>query len=257
MESKKETDEAGSIGVPGVQLYTVRSSMEVDVGSTLDAVADIGYKEVEFAGYFGLSAPEIFSLLGRHGLKAPAAHIGMETFRTQMGKVIEDARVVGHRYVVVPSIPQEERHTLDDYRRVADEFNEWGARLQDSGIMLAYHNHEFEFEEIEGQLPYDLLLERCDPELVSMEIDLFWIRDAGFNPIKYFENHPGRFKLCHVKDMTAEGQMTEVGSGVIDFATLFGYSELAGLEHFFVEHDEPADPMESIRASYGALSELL
>lgn len=257
MNSETKSHQAPAIGLPGVQLYTVRSLMEVDVGSTLDAVADIGYKEVEFAGYFGLSALEIFSLLERRGLKAPAAHISMETLRTKMGKVIEDARAIGHRYVVVPSIPDEERQSLDNYRRVADELNEWGARMKDSAIGLAYHNHEFEFEEIDGEVPYNLLLELCDPELVSMELDLFWIRDAGFDPIPYFEGYPGRFKLCHVKDMTSDGEMTDVGSGVIDFATLFGYAELAGLEHFFVEHDEPADPIESIRNSYGTLSDLL
>ncbi|MFV1979998.1 MAG: sugar phosphate isomerase/epimerase family protein, partial [Rhodothermia bacterium] len=126
-----------------------------------------------------------------------------------------------------------------------------------AGIRFAYHNHDFEFADLEGQVPYDLLLERTEPDFVAMEIDLYWIRAVGHEPLPYFEQYPGRFKLCHVKDMDLAGAMTEVGSGIIDFASDFGQASLAGLEHFFVEHDDPTDPLASIATSFEGLKALL
>ena len=248
---------AGPIGLAGVQLYTVRSLMSENVGSTLAAVSQIGYKEVEFAGYFDHPASEIAAMLSDNGLTAPAAHFPGARFHSEMQALVEIATTIGHEYLVCPFIPEEERQTLDDYRRFADMMNVWGAACQTAGIQFAYHNHAFEFEPMAGEIPYDILLDRTDPSTVAMEIDLFWVRDGGHDPLTYFERYPGRFKLCHVKDMTAGGEMTEVGSGIIDFASDFAHAEQAGLEHFFVEHDQPDDPQESIRTSYEALSKLL
>ena len=256
-KSENEASKPTVLGLPGLQLYTVRSLMETDAAGTLAEVALIGYKEVEFHSYFGLSAPEIASLLSTNGLTAPGTHASPNTFESSIGRAIEDAKTIGHRYLILAWIPEERRQSLDGYRRFADLFNEWGATCETAGLQFAYHNHDFEFADIEGQVPYDLLLERSDPDLVAMELDLFWIRKAGRDPLPYFEQYQGRFKLCHVRDMDIEGEMTEVGSGIIDFASDFGHANQAGLEHFFVEHDNPADPVASITKSFRGIEALL
>ncbi len=245
-----------SIEKIGVQLYTLRSVMREDFEGTLRSVADVGYKEVEFAGYYDRAPGEIRSLLSDLGLEAPATHVSLNQVRDDLDGTIAVAREVGHRYLVVPSLPQPERSRLDFYREVADLFNRLGERCREAGLGFAYHNHAFEFEPIDGRIPYDVLLESTEPSLVTMELDLFWIRRGGYDPLAYFERFPGRFALCHVKDMDEEGNMLDVGAGVIDFAAIFARSEQAGLTHYIVEHDRPESPIESIRNSYRHLSAL-
>ncbi len=247
---------AGNIERVGLQLYTVRSLMQEDVGRTLDLVASTGYREVEFAGLFGRSPAEVRGLLDASGLAAPSAHVGLPDLRERMDLLLEAAGVMGHRYLVLPFLAESDRSTLDGYRSIADELNGFGESCRAAGVQFAYHNHEFEFDEMEGGIGYDVLLERCDPELVQMELDLFWIRVGGLDPLDYFQRYPGRFPLCHVKDMDAAGEMVSVGAGVIDFPGIFAHSDQAGLRHWFVEHDNPADPAASIQASYQHLARL-
>ncbi len=239
----------------GVQLYTVRSLMENDVAGTLEQVAAVGYDEVEFAGYFEHSPAEIRSLLDQFGLAAPAAHIGIDRLRNELGKVLEEAQTVGHRYVICPWLAEDQR-TLDAYKGHAAFFNEVGAACKEAGIQFAYHNHDFEFEMTDGMMPYDLLLDETDADLVQMELDLYWITKGGHDPLAYFERYPGRFTLCHAKDMDDGQTIVPVGEGTIDFGRIFAQSEQAGLVHYFVEHDHPDDPMASIAASYNHLKEL-
>jgi sugar phosphate isomerase/epimerase len=240
----------------GLQLYTLRDSMQEDVSRTLAMVAEIGYQEVEFAGYFGLSPTQIRTLLDDNGLTAPSAHVPLEALRGGIDPILENADTMGHRYLVLPYLVESDRSTLDAYRALADDMNTWGEACRAAGVQFAYHNHDFEFETLDGGVPYDVLLERCDADLVKMELDLFWIRAGGYDALDYFERHPDRFHLCHVKDMTASGEMTSVGRGVIDFATIFARAEQAGLRHYFVEHDNPPDPSRSVEASYGYLDTL-
>jgi sugar phosphate isomerase/epimerase len=242
----------------GLQLYTVRRLMQQDVESTLAAVAGVGYREVEFAGYFNRSPLEIKAILDRHGLSAPAAHVPHTALRDGWRAVLDEARTVGHRYVIVAWMPEEERRTLEDYRRAAALFNRAGAEANAAGFRFAYHNHDFEFESLEGKTPYDVLLAETDPALVAMELDLYWITKAGRDPLAYIARHPGRFALVHVKDSAGppEHRMVDVGAGVIDFGRIFAERERAGIRHFFVEHDNPADGVASIRASYEYLRQL-
>jgi sugar phosphate isomerase/epimerase len=232
----------------GVQLYTIRDLVREDMASTLDAVAEIGYQEVEFAGYFDNNPVEIRSWLDGAGLAAPAAHVMLSP--ETLGPTLDDASVLGHHYLVVPWIPPDMRQTLDDYRRVADGFNEVGLALREAGFQFAYHNHDFEFESMDGQVPFDVLLEETDPDLVQIELDLFWITHGGGDPFDYFARYPGRFPMVHVKDRLTDGTMVDVGDGTIDFPTIFADSKEAGIEHYFVEHDQPGEPMESIRQSF-------
>ena len=240
----------------GVQLYTVRGLMAEDFAGTLEAVAEVGYDEVEFAGYFDHDPSEVRVLLDRVGLAAPAAHLPKAVFAERLEEVIVAAEVIGHRYLVLPWLAPDERQTIAQYEDLASFANRIGATCRDAGLAFGYHNHDFELEPIGGKVPLDLLLEETDPELVTFELDLYWVTKGGGDPLDYIDRYPGRFRLCHVKDMAPDGTMVDVGSGAIDFAAIFAAAETAGLEHYFVEHDEPTDPIESITRSYRHLDSL-
>jgi sugar phosphate isomerase/epimerase len=243
----------------GMQLYTVRRELEKDFEGTLAKVAALGYREVEFAGYFNRKPAEVRAILKRLRLDAPAAHVPLAALRGDLRPLLDAAQAVGHKYLLVAWLPPEERRSLDDYRRLADLFNEAGAALRREGVQFAYHNHDFEFAPLEGQVPYDLLLERTDPRAVKLEMDLYWTVKGGARPAEYFERHPGRFHLFHVKDMDATPRrfFADVGRGVIDFKSIFAQSRKAGVRHYFVENDEPAgSPFESLRVSFEYLRRL-
>lgn len=244
-----------SLSKIGVQLYTVRDLMKQDFAGTLEKVAKVGYNEVEFAGYFDNKPEDVRKLLDGLGLTAPAVHVGIDLLRDKLDATLETAQIIGHKYIVCPWLAPPDR-VLEKYKEHAALFNKVGEACQKAGFQFAYHNHDFEFEAQDGKIPYDLLLAETDPKLVQMELDLFWIRKGGHDPLAYFEKHPGRFPLCHVKDMAEDEKMVEVGAGKIDFAQIFSHSKHAGLKHYFVEHDNPGDALQSITASYQHLMKL-
>jgi len=257
----------------GVQLYTVRDAMKSGFEGTIARVAQIGYKEVEFAGYFDHSPKNISDILKKNGLTAPSCHVPYDTVEKKWSEQIEASHIIGHKFIVCPWIEPKQRQEPDGYKRAADLFQKAGEASKKAGIQFAYHNHTFEFQPSEalgGKLPYDILL-ATDPNYVKMELDLCWISVAGKDPIEYFNKYPGRFPLVHVKDMKvlpkgAEGptaspdkempNMTDVGSGVIDWKHIFSHDQKAGIQHYFVEHDFPADAFASITKSYAYLSTL-
>ena len=242
-----------SFGAVGIQLYTLRSLMERDLPGTLQQVATIGYEEVEFAGAFGYAPEELRGMLDALGIRAPAAHYGLADFRERLPEILRDAAVVGHQYLIAAWVDAEERERLDDYRRHAAEFNRWGARCRDAGLAFAYHNHDYELTSLEGARPLDVLLTETDPDLVSFELDFFWLRRGGADPLDYLRTHSGRFRLGHVKDMSEEGAMVDVGDGTIPFDLLIPAAAQAGMDHFFVEHDTPTDPLATAARSYAYL----
>lgn len=240
----------------GLQLYTVRGLMTQDFDGTLAAVAKAGYREVEFAGYFGRTPAEVKAALGSAGLAAPSAHVPIQSLGADWSATLDVAAEIGHQYLVVPSVPSKMRPTLADWQRIAEQFNRASDAAQARGIQFAYHNHDYEFVPIGGKLPYDVLLLATDPGLVQMELDLYWIRKGGQNPFTYFVRWPGRFPLVHVKDMAKDGAMVDVGAGVIDWKAIYAAREQAGIKHWFVEHDEPADPLGSLQVSYRYMENL-
>jgi sugar phosphate isomerase/epimerase len=255
----------------GVQLYTIRDEMKTDFDGSLAKVAAIGYKEVEFAGYFGRTPQQVRAALEKNGLTSPACHLDYDLLAPdQWPAQIESAKVIGQDYIVNPWIPEPLRKTDDDWKRVAETFNRAGAESKKAGVQFAYHNHWFEFMPVNGKLPYDTLLTLCDKDLVKMEMDLCWITVGGGDPLKYFDRYPGRFPLVHVKDVkkiprvTTGGEqnfgdtvdLAAVGSGIIDWKRIFAQSDKAGIKHYIVEHDKPAHPFESITESYEYLSKL-
>jgi sugar phosphate isomerase/epimerase len=242
----------------GVQLYTVRRDLARDFDGTLSRIAEIGYREVEFAGYHGKSPGEVRAILSRLGLAAPASHVSLDEFRRDADGTIAAATEVGHRYLVVPWIDPSQRRSLDDYRRIAEELNRIGEKARTAGMQLGYHNHDFELARLEGSVPLDVLIERTDPALVVLELDLYWVTKGGADPLTYFSRHPGRIHLVHVKDSAGppEHRMVDVGRGTIDFAQIFARREQAGIRHAFVEHDDPADALATLRVSYQHLAQL-
>lgn len=242
----------------GVQLYTVRDELARDFDGTLARVASIGYREVETAGYAGRKAVQVRESLRRVGLEAPSAHIPLESLGRDWQRTLEDAHTVGHRYLIMPWLDERDRKSLDSYRRIADRLNRAGEAATRAGLRFGYHNHDFEFQPIDGKLPYDLLLESTDPEHVCFEMDLYWITKGGQDPLRYFERWPGRFPAVHVKDSAGppSHRMADVGAGTIDWKRIFQHRSKAGIEHFFVERDDPPDGFTSIAASYKYLDGL-
>jgi sugar phosphate isomerase/epimerase len=198
----------------GVQLYTVRRQLAEDFEGTLARVAEIGYREVEFAGYAGRTPRDVRRVLDAAGLVAPSAHVDFPAMAANWESTLAGAREIGHHYLTIPSIPRQDR-TAEGYRRVAEQFNRFGER----------------------------------------ELDLFWVTRGGGDPLAYFAQWPGRFPMVHAKDMdgTPERGMTEVGSGIIPFPAIAARAEQAGIRHWFVEHDNPSAPLESIRRSFEGL----
>jgi sugar phosphate isomerase/epimerase len=267
---------ASTIEKVGVQLYTVRTDLDKDFDGTLATVAAIGYTEVEFAGYFNHTPEQVHETLKRHGLSSPAAHIDYPTVSDppRWAKALDDAATIGQKFLVNPWIDETVRNQPDAWKRAADVYNAAGAESQKHGIQFCYHNHNFEFyprEDMGGKLPFEYLLDTCDPKLVKMELDLCWISAAGKDPLDYFRRHPGRFPLVHVKGLKKVPaasptpvaidkvlpDVTDVGhDDVIDWKRIFAQSKQAGIEHYFVEHDVPKVPLASLKNSYDYLSTL-
>lgn len=255
---------AAGMGIPrptrpalGVQLYTLRRAMAVNPSRTLARVAAIGYREVEFAGYFGVAPAALRGLLAAHGLTAPAAHVDAldpAAWRAALAA----AGVLGHRYLVLPWVPPERRRSLADIRGLAAACNRAGAEARAAGLRFAYHNQEYDLAPLEGRIPYDVLLGETDPALVELEIDVYWMIKGGHDPLAYFARWPGRIPALHLKDSAGPPahRQADVGAGRIDFRAILAQRDRAGTRHFFVEHDEPADAFASIGASYAHLQRL-
>lgn len=244
------------LGAIGLQLYTMRDLMQQDFEGTLARVAEVGYRQVEFAGYFGRTPRQVRTALDKLGLTAPSSHIDIASLEQGWDAMLETAHTIGHRYLVVPWVPAERRPTLAGWREVGALFTRAGTRARQAGIGFAFHNHDYEFVPLEGKLPYDVLLEATDPAAVQMELDLYWIIKGGADPLAYFARYPGRFPMVHVKDMAPDQSMVDVGAGTIKWAEIFRQHRQAGIEYYFVEHDEPKDPIASITASYRYLTHL-
>jgi sugar phosphate isomerase/epimerase len=252
--------------VVGLQLYSLRDQLPKDVKGGIAKVAAAGYKEVEPFGYskkdgfWGLDAKAFSNLLKANGLTTPSGHFGMDEYFVQ-GKTddlqtyIEAANITGMSYIIVPSINGEVLKTADEFKQVAEKMNKAAELCKKSGLKLGYHNHNFEWKPVDGTTFYEVLLKNTDPALVHMEMDIYWVVRSGQDPVKLFEKYPGRYALCHIKDMDKANHNlnTEVGKGIIDFKTILTEKniKLSGLKHFIVEQENyiNIDPFVSIKES--------
>ena len=268
--STTETEISTNFG--GLALYTVRDSMASNPKATLKAVADAGYAYVESADYaegkfYGMTPAEFKSTLDSLGLTAISAHMGMVTLENA-DQLIADVKAAGITYFVIP-VPPMGMFTVDPatntlgMKGTADELvtimNTIGEKCHKAGLKLLYHNHDFEFMPLaDGTIIEDVLLEKCNPEWVNFQMDLYWVTKANANALTYFEKYPGRFKAWHVKDMDQEGKFAPVGTGTIDFKSILAQKEKSGMEFYLVEQDQTfgLDPMEAIKISHKGLVDL-
>ena len=240
-----------------MQLYTIRDALAVDLEGTLKRVADIGYREVELAGLPGVTARAMRASLQRCGLEAPAMHASYDSLHRDFGSVVEEARTLAATYLVCPSVDAGERATAGDWRKVCRTLGAVGRAARDQGLVLAYHNHDFEFVPFEdGTTPFRLLTAETDPRDVKLELDVYWVAKAGLDPVQHLESGKDRIVLVHLKDLGADGATVEVGSGVLPMEQIVRTALLIGVRHLFVEQDDSADPLASIATSFRWLEHL-
>ncbi len=249
----------------GLQLFTVRAPMRTDVDGTLTRIAGLGYEEVETygfdpagLGYYGLPAKEFADRLRTRKITTSSGHYDLNQFATSVDdmkryvdRCIEGARVLGQTYITWPLLPEGFR-TIDKIKIIAAQLNTVGAQVKKAGLEFAYHNHDFEFVDQNGQMGYDIILKETDPALVKLQMDLYWVAHANQSPHEWFKRAPGRFVMWHVKDMhKVSRDYTELGNGSIDFTKIWPDASLAGLKHYFVEQggNFTHDPMRSIADS--------
>ncbi|KKL17209.1 hypothetical protein LCGC14_2487840, partial [marine sediment metagenome] len=243
----------------GVQLYSFRDAMAEDALGTLKKIADIGIVEIESARstkglYYGLSPEDMKSACEDLGMKLTSGHVALDdNFQDTM----EQAAASGQEYVICSSMPSDGQ-TLDNYKKVADQFNTAGEDCKKLGLKFGYHNHEYEFESVNGTVLYDVLLDNTDENLVHMEMDLGWVVVAGKDPLAYFAKYPERFPLWHLKDMNMEEkESTEFGKGGLDIANLIAHRKDSGVKHIYIEQEEYAStPFESMKENMAFLRKL-
>ncbi|MEI4508427.1 sugar phosphate isomerase/epimerase [Sphingopyxis sp. CCNWLW253] len=243
----------------GIQLYTVRELFSKDPMGTLEKVAAIGYREVEYGGggYDKMDHAALRKTMDRLGLTSPSIHVAYEALASNFDGAVAMTRALGADTLVVPYMVDTHRNA-EGWKAAVANFNRYAERLKKAGLGFAYHNHDFEFTlKPGGTSLFDTLIADADPALVRLELDLFWAVAAGEDPKAIIRRLAGRIYAYHVKDRTADGKMTSVGKGVIDFADIFTLNAVAGVEHFYVENDQsPAPYLPDIQTSFTTLSRL-
>ena len=233
----------------GLQLYTVRDETARDFKLTLRRVSEMGYPAVEFAGYGNIDSKDMAALLADFGLRAAGSHVALAALEKDIEQELNYCLDIGCTYVIIPWLAPELRQS-EQFLGLAACLNRLGKLCKERGLVLAYHNHNFEFVQQDGKYLLDTLLDATDPELVKLELDTYWAAHAGVDPVAYLRHYSGRVPLIHVKDMTPERSFTEVGSGMLDIR---GYCEAArgsGAHYYIVENDAPTIPsLESARRS--------
>jgi sugar phosphate isomerase/epimerase len=256
----------------GLQLYTLREELPKNVKATLENVAAAGFTTVETYGFsikdqfWGLSPLELKKILDSNGLKAVSGHYNLGSFLadgniTELKAAIEAAKILKSEFLTIPWIDEPYRKTITDYKLIASRLNQAAKICSDAGLKLAYHNHDFEFQKHDGITGYEILLKETDKDLVYFELDLYWVFRSGNDPIQLFRDNPGRFKMWHVKDMDKLNPAlnTEIGSGSIDFKSIFKEAKQSGMKHFFVEQENNynTNPFGSIKKNCDFISKSL
>lgn len=250
---------AAKVSNVGIQLYTVRKEMLADAVGTLKQLAKIGYKQLESArsdkgNFYGLQPKEIKKVAADLGMTVRSGHVHIDK---DWQRSIDSAAEAGQTYLVCSSLPTEGQ-TVANYQRCADTFSKAAEACKKANLIFGYHNHDFEFEKAGGKVLYDILLERTDPNLVKMEMDLGWVIVTGNDPLQYFKKYPGRFPLWHLKDMDkVKKESTEFGKGQINIKAMLQNIDKSGMKFFFVEQEEyPKTAMESAQYDYNYLAKL-
>lgn len=291
--------QSGLIDQVGLGLFSIPSMLDKDFKGAIEMLAKMGYTEIETfgpysfstqqtidnwnavstrlgfkgSGFFGKKPTEFLAVAKANGISIPAMHTDFDTLLTKMGPLAEAANQLGAKYVILPSIPDQNRKTLDDYKRTANLFNQIGTEAKQYGVKFAYHNHGYGLQMKDGKMPLDIIFNETDPNLVFFEMDLFWTIAGGANPIELFKKHPGRYKMMHVKDMKEQKRfagdgndasqwfalfpyMTSAGEGVFELSKILTTAKENGVRHFFVEQDMVASPEIALKKSIDYLKTL-
>ena len=283
----------------GVQLFSFPKLLEKDFNAGIKMVSEMGYKEIEMfgpfnfsveaakkrwksitpmlgfngSGYFGHTTKEIKTILDEHNIKVTSIHSDMDTMQTRMEEIAKESEQLGFEYVVLPAIPEEKRQTLDDYKRVVEEFNEIGGKAKQVGLKFVYHNHGYGFNKIENQVPIELVFDQTESDLVFFQMDLFWTIAGGMNPSDLLNAYPGRYVSMHVKDMkkltrfSGDGgdpsqwmelfpEIASLGDGVLDIPKIISTAQQQGVKHFYIELDIVNNPEVALKKSFNYLKSL-
>ena len=254
-----------SLSAFALQLYTLRDVLPADPKGVLQEVAGMGYPQIEgYEGkegmFWGMGHKPFKAYMDQLGMKMIASHCSIkENFAEKAAQAAE----IGMEYLICPWVgPQE---SLDDFKKIADEFNECGKICQENGIRFAYHNHDYSFKAIDGVMPQDLMMENTDPATVDYELDLYWVVTGGADPIAWLKKYPNRFRLCHVKDRlkgakAGDGDASCVlGTGSINYPEILKVASDNGMQHYILEQEryDNSTPLESAKAGAEYLKNLV
>jgi sugar phosphate isomerase/epimerase len=237
-----------------IQLYTVREPARADFPGTLRRLAEGGARAVEFAGYGGMPVPELRSLLDELGMRVAGSHVPLTAWEGQLDTTLADIIALGGEYAVVPFVPVERRGGEAFARSLAADLNRWAAEAKRAGLGFAYHHHDFEFVPLEGgdgSTLFDILVQETDPDLVGIEVDVYWAAHAGVDPAHLLSELQGRVPLLHVKDMAAGPERTAIpaGDGILRWDEILPAASGAGARWWIIEQDDPTEPIaEALRA---------
>jgi sugar phosphate isomerase/epimerase len=234
-----------------LQLYTVREETARDMPDTLRKVSEIGYPAVEFAGYGGLTPQEVKTILDDLGLRASGAHVPIDSWETNPKAIIADMHTLDCVHAIVPMVPREQRGEEASVARLAENLNRWGEMCRQDGVILSYHNHDFEFAPLAGTTMWEVLVRETDPDLVHLELDLYWIKYAGTDPETVLKDVGDRVSLLHLKDMAPDDTLSDlpVGEGTMPWPGLLQAADAAGVEWYIAEQDNPRDALQDVSTS--------
>jgi sugar phosphate isomerase/epimerase len=252
--SMMDLEEKKKIKSFGLQLWSIKDELPKDPKAVLKDVSSYGYKLVEsFEGkdgmFWGMSNIEFKNYMDQLGMTIVSSHCNIAK---DFEKKAADAAAIGMKYLICPYKGPQKK--LDDYKKFADEFNASGEICRKNGIRFAYHNHDYSFKELEGQMPQDVMMKNTDAALVDYEMDIYWVVTGGQDPIEWLKKYPGRWKLCHIKDRMKDAKTADascvLGKGSIDFPPILKEAKKQGMHYYIVEHEryEDGTPMECVKA---------
>jgi sugar phosphate isomerase/epimerase len=226
-----------------LQLYSVRKDCEQDLPGVLQQVGRMGYDGVEFAGYYGRSAPELKKLLDDNGLRCAGTHTALNTILgDELGRTVEFNQVLDNRFLIVPSLPEARRNSREAWLETARLFTETAERARGYGALVGYHNHAIEFQPLDGELPWDTFFANTPPEVV-MQVDIGNALHGGGNPVPYIARYPGRALTVHLKEYSATNDRALIGEGDVNWAEVFQLCEtVGGTQWYIVEQESYAYP---------------
>ncbi len=291
------TETMEKIAQLGIQLFSLPKVLEQDFEGGIAVLAEMGYTELELfgpfsfsadsakadwknvapllgfsgSGLFGRSPEAVGALLAEHGLTVPSVHTDLDTLEHHLEAFASLKSVLGVEYITLPAIPDSRRKTLDDYKKMADTFNNIGSKARELGLKFAYHNHGYGLQETKGVTPFEVMIDATDPETVFLEMDVFWTVAGRADPVAYLKKYSGRYHLMHLKDMkpkvhfSGDGSdaaqwmqlfpnMTTAGDGALDLKGIITTAQAHGAKHFFVEQDLVEDPKTALKKSFDYLT---